>query len=230
MGDCSFPRNETVRAKYPIPICDIPENSVEAEHLNDIYDDIQDILIKNKMKDKIKQIVKPENGIETAIVNDAEFIEGLSYGKVRKGHPEGQVIYHIKEVLENIDKFYPEDDNRQDLRLIALVHDTFKYKVDQTKPKVGENHHGTIARIFAQKFTIDHRLLKIIEHHDEAYRIWGIGARRGNWYKAEKKINQLISDLRLVGCLDLYLKFYFCDNVTGDKTQESYEWFIKQIL
>lgn len=56
------------------------------------------------MKDLIKDIIKPENGIETAIVNDAAFIEGCSYRKIRKGHPEGQVIYHIQEVLANIDK------------------------------------------------------------------------------------------------------------------------------
>lgn len=28
--------------------------------------------------------------------------EGLHYGKPRPGHPEGQVINHVKEVLENI--------------------------------------------------------------------------------------------------------------------------------
>ena len=113
------------------------------------------------MKTTIKQIVKPENGIEVAIVSHADFIEGASYGKPRSGHPEGKVIYHVKEVLENIDKFYADDDKRTELRLIALVHDTFKHKVDQRKPKVGENHHGTIARVFTQEFTHDAGVLKI---------------------------------------------------------------------
>jgi hypothetical protein len=177
------------------------------------------------MKDKIKQIVKPENGIETAICNDAEFITGASYGKPRKGHPEGQVIYHVKEVLENIDKWYGDDEDRQDLRLIALVHDTFKHKVDRNKPKVGANHHGTIARTFTQRFTQDNVLLKIIELHDEAYNAWQKGGRHGDWYGAERRANQLIQGLLLEGGLDLYLKFYRCDNATGDKEQENYEWF-----
>ena len=181
------------------------------------------------MKKIIKQIVKPENGIETAIVSNADFIEGASYGKPRSGHPEGKVIYHVKEVLDNIDKWYDEDEDRTDLRLIALVHDTFKNKVDQTKPKVGANHHGTIARVFAQKFSADHKVLSIIERHDEAYNAWSQGGRKGNWYKAEERANRLIEGLLLEGGLDLYVKFYRCDNATGDKSQENYEWFINLI-
>ena len=181
------------------------------------------------MKTTIKQIVKPENGIETAIVSDVDFIEGASYGKPRSGHPEGKVIYHVKEVLENIDEFYGNDPDRTDLRFIALVHDTFKHKVDQHKPKTGDNHHGTIARMFAQQFNPDHKLLKIIELHDEAYNAWGKGARRGNWYKAEERAQKLIDDLLLVGGLGLYIKFYKCDNRTGDKEQDNYDWFVNLI-
>lgn len=179
------------------------------------------------MKKIIKDIVKPENGIETAIIADSDFIEGASYGKPRSGHPEGQVIYHIKEVLENVEKYYGDDPDRTDLRLIALVHDTFKNKVDRNKPKTGDNHHGTIARVFAQKFTTDSKLLHIIEKHDEAYNSWGKGARRGNWYKAEERAQKLIDELLLLGGLGLYIKFYKCDNRTGDKEQENYDWFIK---
>ena len=94
------------------------------------------------MNKLINEIIKPENGRETAICDDAEFQKGAMYGKPRYGHPEGAVIYHIKEVLENIDKFYNDDEDRENLRLIAISHDTFKHKVDQTKPKAGENHHG----------------------------------------------------------------------------------------
>ena len=180
------------------------------------------------MKTTVKQIVKPENGIETAIVNDADFIEGAEYGKPRSGHPEGAVKYHIKEVLENIDEFYgPDDRDRKELRFIALVHDTFKHKVDRNKPKTGENHHGTIARVFAQKFTSDHKVLRIIELHDEAYNSWGKGGRRGDWYGAERRAKKLIDELINIGGLGLYIKFYKADNRTGDKEQDNYNWFIE---
>jgi len=181
------------------------------------------------MKHIIKHIVKPENGIEVAIVSNADFIEGCSYGKVRSGHPEGKIILHIKEVLDNIDKFYGDDKDRKDLRFIALVHDTFKYKVDHNKPKTGANHHGMIARRFAQKYINNYGLCKIIELHDEAYNAWGKGARRGDWYNAERRAKLLIDKLVEIDRLELYLKFYRCDNATGDKEQENYEWFINLI-
>ena len=178
---------------------------------------------------EIKQILKPENGIEAAIVAHPDFIEGCSYGKPRSGHPEGKVVYHVKEVLDNIDRFYGDDPDRSDLRLIALVHDTFKHKVDRNKPKVGANHHGAIARVFAQKFTHDHGLLMVIEKHDEAYNAWQKGGRRGDWYGAESRANQLIQGLMIEGTIDLYVKFYECDNKTGDKEQDNYDWFVNLV-
>ena len=155
------------------------------------------------MKNIVKHIVKPENGIDVAIASHVDFIEGCSYGKPRSGHPEGKVIYHVKEVLENIDKFYGEDKDRSDLRLIAFVHDTFKHKVYQTKPKVGANHHGTIARVFLQQFIQDHQLLMIIEKHDEAYNAWSQGGRHGKWFKAKERANKLIQGLLIDGGLGL---------------------------
>lgn len=180
-------------------------------------------------KQEIKTLLKPENGIEEAIVSHTDFIEGCSYGKPRSGHPEGKIIYHIKEVLDNIDEFFLDDPDRNDLRVIALTHDTFKHKVDRNKPKRGENHHGSIARVFTQKYVTDHRVLQVIEKHDEAYNSWSVGGRSGNWYKAETRATKLIDGLLREGNLGLYIKFYKCDNRTGDKEQENYDWFISLI-
>lgn len=178
-------------------------------------------------KEEIKRIIKPENGIEEAIVADKDFIEGAMYGKPRSGHPEGQVIYHIKEVLANIDKFY-DNDLRYELRLIAIVHDTFKHKVNQNLPKSGENHHGMIARRFAEKYINDTYILDIIELHDEAYNAWSKGNRDGNWYKAKDRLRTLTNKLIAINALDLYTYFYHCDNATGDKSQDNYDWFVEE--
>jgi len=174
---------------------------------------------------KILEIIKPVNGRETAICNDNEFIIGVNYGKPRPGHIEGQVIYHIKEVLANIDKYYKDDNERMELRLIAILHDSFKYKVDQTKPKTGENHHGRIAESFAENYCNNINVLQIIRLHDEAYNAWQRGYRRDDWYGAEKRAKKLISDLKSLNNLELYLKFYRCDNETGDKSRDNCEWF-----
>jgi hypothetical protein len=177
----------------------------------------------------INDIIKPKSGIEIAICDDLEFEKGAMYGKPRSGHPEGAVIYHIQEVLANIDKFYGDDIDRDELRVIAIVHDTFKHKVDQTQPKAGENHHGMIARRFAEKFPIHQDVLEVIQLHDDAYNAWSAGGRHGDWYKAKKRATNLINVLQIENALDLYVKFYKCDNATGDKSQDNYEWFIDLI-
>ncbi len=176
---------------------------------------------------KLQELLKPETELEKRIVSTPEFIEGANYGKPRHGHPEGQVGYHIREVLDNVDKISTPE-NRADLRLIALIHDTFKNKVDNTKPKAGMNHHAMIARKFAEKFIqIPEYVLDIIELHDEAYNAWQQGGRKGDWYKAEKRADALLGKLGTEDRIHLYLEFYYCDNNTGDKEQENYHWFKK---
>lgn len=170
----------------------------------------------------IQETIKPETELENKIITDEDFIQGVMWGKPRNGHPEGQVIYHVGHVLGNVDK-HATIENREKLRLIAIIHDSFKYKVDRTKPKSGENHHAMIARRFAEKYITDNELLEIIELHDEAYNSWCKGSRDGNWSKAEQRAKQLIE--RLGESINLYLTFYQCDNETGDKENEDFVWF-----
>lgn len=181
------------------------------------------------MNKLINDIIKPKNGKEQGICDDPEFITGAMYGKPRSGHPEGAVIYHIQEVLANIDKFYADDKDYYDLRLIAILHDTFKNKVNQNLPKSGDNHHGAIATKFAEKYCHNTKVLMIIRHHDDAYNAWQKGGRHGDWYQAKKKALNLITALFIEDALDLYVKFYKCDNLTGNKSQDNYEWFVELI-
>lgn len=174
---------------------------------------------QNKM---ITSKIKPENPLEEQIIADSEFAEGMLYGKPRRGHPEGKVILHIEEVLKNVDK-YCTLENREKLRLIAILHDAFKYKVDHTKAKVGDNHHAMIARRFAERFVNDVEILEVIELHDEAYNAWSAG-KKGNWGKALERAENLIG--RLQNSVHLYLAFYRCDNETGNKGQDNYLWFL----
>lgn len=168
--------------------------------------------------------MNPETELEKKIVEDPEFNAGLSWGKPRPGHPEGVVSFHIEEVLSNVD-LYSKRDKRESLRLIAIVHDTFKYQVDATKNRSGENHHGYYARKFAEKYITDPKVLQVIELHDEAYNSWQKGFRDNKWDKAEERARKLIKDLG--DNRELYELFFHCDNATGDKSSESYEWFIK---
>ncbi len=176
-------------------------------------------------KERIISIIQPETHMEEAIINDEDFIQGVLYGKPRPGHPEGEVLAHIAEVLANVEK-YASNDDLLPLRLIAIIHDSFKFKVDRAKPKSGENHHAMLARRFAERMRItDQKVLNIIELHDEAYNAWCKGDRDGKWPAAEKRAVALIERLEDIDALDLYLTFYQCDNETGDKEQFNVKWF-----
>lgn len=166
----------------------------------------------------------PETELEQQIINDPEWIQGASWGEPRPGHPEGAVIFHILEVLNNVETLYGDSPLRENLRVLTLIHDTFKNKVDRNFPAKGENQHGMIARRFAEQFIGDPAILNILQWHDDAYSAWKKGANEGDWEAAYDSALALINALG--PNLDLYVAFYTCDNTTGDKTQEPLEWFI----
>lgn len=157
------------------------------------------------------------------IAEQLDWLEGLEYGRPRHGHPEGQIKFHIAAVLDNVACYYSDSPHRTQLRLIALIHDTFKFLVDRDKPRCGENHHGMIARQFAEAFIDDEAVLEVIETHDEAFNSWQCGNRDGRWDKAERRATALVE--RLGENISLYLAFYRCDNSTEGKQQDCFEWF-----
>jgi len=110
------------------------------------------------------------------VLADREWQEGASWGDPRPGHPEGEVAAHIEEVLRNVDSEALDPADRERLRFVALIRDTFKHRVNRTQPRSGENHHAMIARRFAERYTDDRELLEVIELHDEA----STPGRRGN--------------------------------------------------
>jgi hypothetical protein len=165
-----------------------------------------------------------ENDTERRIVTDDKWRRGAAWGVPRPGHPEGAVVHHVAEVLANVDRYRASDDERPWMRLIALTHDSFKHLVDRSKPRVGENHHGMIARRFTERYSDDHEVLEIIELHDEAFNAYAMGARNaGRWGEAEQRANRLVE--RLGAALPMYRRFYRCDNETGSKSPESLAWF-----
>jgi hypothetical protein len=169
-----------------------------------------------------------ESDLEREIAADPEWQEGVLWGTPRWGHMEGQVKYHIADVLKNIDRLAIDADERRKLRLIALVHDSFKYRVDETKPKMGNNHHAHIARHFAERYIQDPELLLIIETHDEAYNIWRFGHYKRRWQHAEERADALIK--RLGSSLRLYIRFFYADSDTDSKDPAPVAWFEQYLL
>ena len=100
---------------------------------------------------------------------EPELQAGLAWGAPRWGHPEGSVGEHVEHLLAGIDG---RDPLRADLRLIAIVHDSFKPAVKHGEPWSPENDHAMLARRFAERFADDERVLATIEHHDAPYWRW----------------------------------------------------------
>ncbi|TXB61384.1 HD domain-containing protein [Phaeodactylibacter luteus] len=172
-------------------------------------------------------LLQPETVLERQLLQDPQFIQGLFWGTPRYGHPEGQVYKHITEVLANIDRLAVPLPDRRKLRLIALVHDTFKYLEARQVPRDWSRHHGMLARLFMESYTEDPVILDLIELHDEAYYCW----RHIHLYQQPKKgarrLEQLLA--RLGNALQLYYLFFKCDTQTGDKNPAPLLWFESHI-
>ncbi|MEM1122655.1 MAG: hypothetical protein AAGJ18_19585 [Bacteroidota bacterium] len=178
---------------------------------------------KATTESEIEAKLQPETDLEARIITDPEFQAGLFWGKPRYGHPEGQIINHIPEVLANVDKLDISSEMRRKLRLITYVHDTFKYIEDKGSPRDWSKHHGVYARKFLEKYVSDPYLLTITEMHDEAYYCWRLFALYNRPAKGQERLDNL---LQKVGKeLQLFYLFFKCDTQTGDKIQKPVRWF-----
>ena len=167
--------------------------------------------------------LKPETDNEHKLINHPDFMKGLFWGQPRYGHPEGKIIYHIAEVLKNIDQLNINLHTRQQLRLIAFLHDTFKYLEDTKRPRDWSRHHSILALNFAKQFIEDEVVLKIIEHHDEAFYSWRMQYVFNKIVEGEKRIEKLKKNMG--DDLQIFYLFFKCDTRTGDKNQKPLNWF-----
>jgi hypothetical protein len=178
---------------------------------------------------EIGALLRPETHFEAQLLSLPEFREGLLWGRPRFGHPEGKVLYHVREVLDNIDHIALSPNDRERMRVVALAHDTFKFvEYRHPLPRQKNHHHAHLARLFMERFIDDQVVLNIIELHDEAYYVW-----RGLclYQEDQSQCLQRLSDLRdIMGDnMQLYYYFFKCDTRTGDKNQASLKWFEQNV-
>jgi hypothetical protein len=167
---------------------------------------------------------EPENELEQALARDPTLIEGLTWGEPRAGHPEGSVGEHVADLLRTLESWNEPEPLRSELRLIALVHDSQKNRVQGWRPKTGENHHATRARRLAERYTGDERILAAIELHDRPYAIWRKLKRKGKSPEAPlEEMLARIPDPRL------FLRFVELDDSTESKNPEPVRWLSEEL-
>ncbi|MCP4134432.1 MAG: HD domain-containing protein [bacterium] len=162
--------------------------------------------------------IHPETGLEREICEDEDIIEGMMWGEPRSGHPEGEVGWHVRDVLENIDRWYGDDPDRERLRLAALVHDTFKCEA-----KLNGQDHARVAAGFLEKYSTDKVLLTLVALHDEPYRAF----RNRHSALAQARLGKIKK--RMGPDISLLVKFYRCDSLVKGKKTEPYGWFTEII-
>ena len=184
-------------------------------------------LIKLPMEEaiNIEELIRPETLLENAILENPTFRKGLLWGEPRYGHPEGKIVLHIQEVLENIENLNLDAETRRKLRLIAIVHDTFKNVEPKAYPRDWSRHHSVLAKEFLEQYSDEKDVLNVVELHDEAYYAWRMIALYGQKEKGEKRLERLLD--RIGNDLPLYYLFFKCDTETGDKIQAPLKWFTK---
>ena len=161
----------------------------------------------------------PETDLERELIEDPVLQEGLAWGEPRRGHPEGSVGAHVADLLATIEDWGESGGRRADLRLLALVHDSLKNRVQNWRPKTGENHHAMRARRFAERHIDDERLLATIELHDRPYSLWRKMRRRG--HLDEHAFGEMLDR---IPDLDLFLRFVELDGSTEGKNHEPIRW------
>jgi hypothetical protein len=178
----------------------------------------------------ILEMLKPETDLERLLIQQPALKAGLLWGEPRYGHPEGRVLFHIPEIFDNIDSITPSlsIEDRRSLRLITLLHDSFKYKEDKSNPRDWSKHHSKLARQFAENFIEDDHILETIELHDDAYYCWRLAALYHNEEQGMARFEALLE--RIHPFLQLYYVFFKCDTATGDKTQAPVKWFERKVL
>ena len=110
-----------------------------------------------------------ETEVEQRVLEHPQLRAGLHWGVPRSGHPEGRVADHVAAMLAAI---ATDDPRRDDLRFLAILHDSFKAEVRPNESWSPANDHAALARHFAERYTSDERLLTTLELHDEPYWIW----------------------------------------------------------
>jgi len=174
------------------------------------------------------------SGILETIQSDPRYVEGLTYGKPRKGHAEGTVDKHIAELDQTLELIYRADhmlmpDEYEKLKIIIHAHDTFKL---EGKRRTGHqvsirdpNSHASLARKFLEEFTDDKDILSITQFHDEGHSLWQKWQKRGSYSR-----DRLRDALSQITNHDLYAIFTIIDGYTPSKLMDrSPRWFIEEM-
>jgi hypothetical protein len=150
--------------------------------------------------------LEAKNNLEELLLQDNDLLQGLNWGQKRRGHPETYTWQHVKEIWSKVYRIRgSESVNKEILRFIALLHDSFYHHVDPDLHRGGENHHGYYAQEFAKKYLRQiskkygnlaaNDIIQTLRWHDEPFAIslYMFQADYDRHIYAENRLNYLLT-------------------------------------
>ncbi len=155
----------------------------------------------------------PETELEQRLLEDPELQRGWAWGSPRRGHPEGAVGRHVAQMLAQIPA---GDPLRTELRLLTLLHDTFKVDAREGLPYSPDTDHAQMAAGFAMRHGCPRRIADTLALHDAPYWVWH---RRGGDQELLEQVLDRAPDRELLR------RFVELDASTLGKNPAFLEWF-----
>jgi len=163
------------------------------------------------------------------IMKSDRYKKNILYGKPRRGHSEGTVEAHIKELEQNLSimcrkSIVINQHEYMKLRILIHVHDSFKMEAKRNSAILDPESHASLAKKFLSLYTLDEDLLNIVQYHDLGYAVY-------RKFKEKGKLDQerLRSGIDKIKDKNLFLKFAIIDACTPSKGREMITWFIKEV-
>jgi hypothetical protein len=168
-----------------------------------------------------------------AIIQHPKYLEGITYGKPRKGHQEGTVSKHIVELEQNLLRVQPLVSSEEfwKLRILIHTHDSLKYCSSRDCAIDDHNSHASLAKEFLAGFIQDEDLLSMVQWHDENFALWKQARKKGEFDR-----ERLQSRVLAIKDIELFLIFTIIDGFTASKMgladkekPEKLRWFVDQV-
>jgi len=163
------------------------------------------------------------------ILKTDRYKKNIQYGQPRRGHVEGTVEAHIRDLEANLNIMcknsqITEEFEYMRLKILIHVHDSFKMESKRNAAILDPQSHASLAREFLSHYTQDEDLLNIVQYHDIGYAVFK-KLKEKNKYDGDR----LYKALTKIHDKNLLLKFVIIDACTPSKGREMIHWFVEKV-
>ena len=164
------------------------------------------------------------------ILADPRYQANIQYGKPRRGHAEGSVAAHLRDLDRNLEELAgcglvsAGGPDYWKLKILIHVHDTFKAEAKHDSPILDPQSHASLACVYLKGFTNDADMLRITQFHDIGFAVYQKLHTTGRFDEA-----RLMAGLEGIVDMDLFLLFAIIDACTPSKGRRMIRWLVEEV-